>query len=189
MSEVTIHEFDEDGDVTRYQAEDRERFEIKDDAQAAWAMRKLLSLKKKWDETEAIADAERTRIDAWVHHAHSKLEPDVTYFQALLTRYAQQQRASDDRKSIETPYGVVKSRSTQPKFKVTDEDEFFKWAEENLPDAVVVKRSPSLTALKKAVTVESTGTLGLVAMSEHGEIIPGVAVEPGGVNYSVEVAE
>lgn len=189
MSQVTIHEFDQDGDVTRYEAEERERFEIKDDAQAAWAMRKLLSLRKKMAENEAIADAERTRIDAWLQHANGKFDGDVAYFEAILTRYAQQQRASEDRKSIETPYGVVKSRATQDKFKVTDEDEFFKWAEENLPDAIVIKRSPSLTALNKAVTVESTDTLGLVAMSEHGEIIPGVAVEPGGVNYTVEVAE
>lgn len=183
MSEVTIHEFDETPEP------ERERFEITDDAQAAWAMRKLLSLRKKMAENESIADAERTRIDAWLHHTNSKFEPDTAYFEAILTRYAQQQRASDDRKSIETPYGVVKSRATQDKFKVTDEDKFFKWAEENLPDAIAVKRSPSLTALKKAVTVESTDTLGLVAMSEHGEIIPGVAVEPGGVNYTVEVAE
>jgi len=183
MTEVDIHEFDLD------EQPDRERFEVTDDSQAAWAMRKLLSIRKRIAENEAIADAERTRIDEWVHQANSKFQPDVAYFEALLTRYAQQQRASDDRKSIETPYGVVKSRATQDKFKVVDEDEFFKWADENLPDAVVSKRSPSLTALKKAVTVESTDTLGLVAMSEHGEIIPGVTVEPGGVNYSVEVTE
>lgn len=183
MTEVDIHEFDVD------EQPDRERFEVTDDSQAAWAMRKLLSIRKRIAENEAIADAERTRIDEWVHQANSKFQPDVAYFEALLTRYAQQQRASDDRKSIETPYGVVKSRATQDKFKVVDEDEFFKWADENLPDAVVLKRSPSLTALKKAVTVESTDTLGLVAMSEHGEIIPGVTVEPGGVNYTVEVTE
>jgi len=183
MSEQDIHEFDTE------EAPDRERFEIKDDEQAAWAMRKLLAFRKKMAENEAIADAERTRIDAWLHHVNEKFAPDVAYFEAILTRYAQQQRAADDRKSIETPYGVVKSRSTQAKFKVIDEDTFFKWAEENLPDAIAVKRSPALTALKKAVSVESTETLGLVAMSEHGEIVPGVAVEAGGINYSVEVSE
>lgn len=183
MTEVSVHEFDEVPEP------ERERFEITEDAQAAWAMRKLLSIRQRMAENEAIADAERTRIDAWVHYANGKFESDVAYFEAILTRYAQQQRDREGRKSIETPYGSVKSRATQDKFKVTDEDEFFKWAEENLPDAVVVKRSPSMTVLKKAVTVESTNTLGLVAMSEHGEIIPGVAVEKGGVNYTVEVSQ
>ena len=183
MSEQDIYEFDTED------APDRERFEITNDEQAAWAMRKLLAFRKKMAENEAIADAERTRIDAWLHRVNEKFAPDVAYFEAILTRYAQQQRTAEDRKSIETPYGSVKSRATQDKFKVIDEDEFFKWAEENLPDAIAVKRTPSLTALKKAVTVESTETLGMVAMSEHGEIVPGVAVELGGVNYTVEVAE
>jgi hypothetical protein len=183
MSEQDIHEFDTED------APDRERFEITNDEQAAWAMRKLLAFRKKMAENEAIADAERTRIDAWLNHVNDKFAPDIAYFEAILTRYAQHQRTNEDRKSIETPYGSVKSRSTQDKFKIVDEDEFFKWAEANLPQAIVVKRSPSLTELKKAATVEHTDTLGLVAMSQDGEIIPGVAGEPGGVNYTVEVSK
>jgi len=184
MSEtVSIHEFDTED------APEKERFEITDDAQAAWAMRKLLSLRSKMAENEAIADAERTRIDAWLHYANHKFESDVAYFESLLTVYAQRQRETEDRKSVETPYGSVKSRATQDKFKVVDEEAFFKWAESALPEAINVKRTPALAALKKAATVESTDTLGMVAVMEHGEIVPGVAVEPGGVNYSVEVSK
>ena len=58
-----------------------------------------------------------------------------------------------------------------------------------MPDAITVKRSPSLAAIKSAVTVESTESLGLVAMTENGEIIPGVDVTAAGVNFSVEVTK
>lgn len=189
MTEMTVHEFDEDGDVTRYDAEDRERFEITDDAQAAWAMRKLLSFRQKMSENEAIAESEIQRINEWLHRVNRRFDDDVAYFEAILTVYARRQRDTEGRKTIDTPYGSVKSRATQAKFKVTDEDEFFAWAEVNLPDVIQIKRSPSLTALKSAATVEHTDTLGLVAMTEDGEIIPGVAVEEGGVNYTVEVTK
>jgi len=183
MTEVDIHEFDVE------EQPDRERFEVTDDNQAAWAMRHLLSVRQRIAENQAIADAERSRIDEWLDRANKKFEPDAVYFEAILLRYAQQQRASDDRKSIETPYGVIKSRATQDKFKVVDEESFLEWATDNLPDAVNVKITPSISALKDHSVVEHTTTLGFVALTNGGEIIPGVSVEPGGVNYTVEVSE
>ncbi len=181
-----IHDFDinEIPDDDEY----RERFKIENDSQASWAMRKLLSLRNKVEENEAIADSERTRIDTWLYNANHRFDKDTQYFEFVLTEYAQSQRIAG-RKSIETAYGSVKSRATQEKFLVTDEESFFAWAEQNLPDAIIVKRSPSLAAIKSAVTVESTESLGLVAMTENGEIIPGVDVTAAGVNFSVEVTK
>lgn len=186
---VNIHEYDIDSDPTRYEAEDRERFQITDDSQAAWAMRKLLALRTKMQANEKIADHERTRIDAWLDHENGKYTNDVAYFEAILTQYARQQREADNRKTIETPYGVVKSRATQNKFRVLDEQAFLDWAEANMPEAINVKRTPALSVLKESVTVEKTDSLGLVAMLEHGEIIPGVTVDPADVNYTVEVTK
>jgi hypothetical protein len=168
---------------------ERERFQVTDDSQAAWAMRKLLSLREKMTENENIAEAERYRINSWLEYANSRYEDDVVYFEGLLTQYAKTQRETEGRKTIDTPYGFVKSRATQPKFKVTDEDEFFKWAAESLPDAVAVKYTPVIPVMRNALTVEHTTTLGLVAMTENGEIVPGVTVEPAGVNYNVEVTK
>ena len=184
MSEpVDIHNFDVDPEP------DRERFEIEDDEQAAWAMRKLLHVRRRMGANERMMNAEITRIEAWRERVDNRFQPEVDYFEAILTQYAHKQRSREDRKTIDTPYGVVKSRSTSDKFKVVDEEKFLEWASENLPDAVSVKITPSVIAIKEASTVEHTRTLGLVAMTEHGEIIPGVTVEPGGVNYTVEVTE
>lgn len=183
MSEVTVFEYDTS------ETPDKEHFEVTDDAQAAWAMRKLLSLRSKMAENEAIAAAERTRIDAWLHYANAKFDGDVAYFEGLLTRYAHKQRETEGRKTIDTPYGAVKSRSTQPKFKVADDDEFIKWATDSLPEAVQIKASPLVSVLKEHVTIEHTDTLGWVAMTESGEIVPGVTAEPASVNYTVEVSK
>jgi hypothetical protein len=170
-------------------SEERERFHIIDDAQAAWAMRKLLALRSKVDENTAIADQEVNRIQEWLHRVNGKFDSDITYFEAILKIYAQKQRESDGRKTIETPYGVVKSRATSDKFRVVDEEAFFAWAEANLPDAIAVKRSPSLTVLKEKALAEHTDTLGMIAMTTDGEIIPGVDVEAGGINFTIEVSK
>lgn len=181
---ATVLDFDEDDSII----EDRERFRIEDDSQAAWAMRKLLSYRSKIAENDAIADAEHHRIEMWQQSVNAKFDHDVQYFEAILSDYARRQR-DQGRKSVDTPYGVVKTRATQDKFKVTDEEAFFKWAADNLPDAIAIKRSPSLSELKKHVTVEQTDTLGPVAITEHGEIIPGVVVEPASVSVTVEVTK
>ena len=190
MSEIDIYEYDQDGDVMRYNTEEgtRENFHITDDAQAAWAMRKLLAYKKKMVENENAANAEYQRINEWLNRVNSRYARDIEYFEAILTQYARVQRQSEGRKSIDTPYGMVKSRATQSKFKVEDPEEFIQWASINAPQLVYIKASPNLTALKEFASAEETQTLGAVAMTEDGEIIPGVTVEPANVNYTVEVA-
>lgn len=168
---------------------DMESFVVKDDAEAAWAMRKLLNLKSKMSENEDIAKAEQARIENWLLRVNGRFETDVSYFEAILTQYARTQRQNDGRKTIDTPYGTIKSRATQSKFKVEDIEVFLQWASINAPELVNIKTSPNLVALKDFASVEETQTLGSVAMTIDGEIIPGVSVDPANINFTVEVAK
>lgn len=190
MSDIDIYEYDQDGNAMRYNTEEgsRENFHIADDAQAAWAMRKLLAFKKKIVENENAANAEYQRIDEWLNRVNSRFANDIEYFEAILMQYARVQRQSEGRKTIDTPYGVVKSRATQSKFKVEDPEEFIRWASINAPQLVNIKTTPNLTALKEFASPEETQTLGAVAMTIDGEIIPGVTVDPADVKFHVEVA-
>jgi len=191
MNDLDPIEFDQEGDpmISNTDLTGREHFQIMDDAQASWAMRKLLAFRSKMAENEAAAQAEHHRIDEWLTRVNGRFDSDVEYFEAILTQYARAQRDSENRKTIDTPYGVVKSRATQQKFRVEDTESFFSWAHLNAPQLITVKESPNLTALKDFASAENTQTLGAVAMTTDGEIIPGVTVEPGDVNYTVEVAK
>lgn len=177
----TIHDFDEN-------PIDVEGFQIEDDASAAWAMRKLLHAEQERQKNVEVGEAEHQRIDAWLERVNSKFNRDIEFFEGLLRVYAVKQRA-EGRKTIDTPYGSVKSRQTQAKFQVHDVDQFLSWADKNCPDAITVKVSPSVSALKGLVSVEHTDTLGWVAMMDTGEIVPGVSVEPADVSYTVEVSK
>jgi hypothetical protein len=182
MTDPNIHEFDST-------PVDHESFRITNDGLASWAMRKLMDLRAKQAENTAIAEAERQRIADWEARVNGKFTDDIAFFESHLIQYAIHERQDANRKTIETPYGAVKSRATQDKVRVVDEPAFIEWAQDNLPAAVVTKVTASLSALKESITPEHTDTLGWIAMTANGEIVPGVVVEPSSVNYSVEVAK
>lgn len=182
MDDQNIHEFDA-------APVDREQFRITNDALASWAMRKLLDLRVKQAENTAIADAERARIDEWEKRVNGRFDDDIAFFESHLIQYGIHERQDQNRKTIETPYGVVKSRMGQPKYRVVDEEAFIDWASVNLPEAVAVKMTPALSVLKDKTTIEETDTLGPVAMVDSGEIVPGVEIEQANVSYTVEVSK
>lgn len=188
MTMDEIHDFDEDGDPTRYAAED-EAFTIQDDAQAAWAMRKALAAQIRIDANNRIAEAERGRIDTWQASVNARSNRDLAYFQGLLIRYASEQRVVEGRKTIDTPYGVVKSRQGTATISVSDPDEFIAWARQGHENLLNVKVTPALRELKAFAEIESTPTLGVIAISKDGEVIPGVQVDPGSITYTVEVSK
>jgi hypothetical protein len=182
-----IYEFDEDGDVTRYDAE-AESFRITSDDTATWAMRKALAAQQRIDANRRVAEKERHRIESWLESSNAKPERDLAYFTGLLTEYASDQRA-EGRKTIDTPYGVVKSRQGQPSISIQDPAEFIAWAQDGHEELLTVKVTPSLSAVKALAEIEATDSLGLVAITPDGEVIPGIEITPASVTYKVEVSK
>lgn len=164
-------------------------FTITDDAQAAWAMRKLLQFEQEADEARRLAEAEKDRIETWLERQLSRHQHDRDYFRSILTHYAIGQRAEKDRKTIDTPYGSVKSRAGQPKITVSDLPAFLEWAKQDKPEFVRIKEDIDLTKVKAACQIENTPTLGLVAVTDDGEIVPGLNIDPATVNITIEVTK
>ena len=186
MSEIALSEYDADDEPTREVAEDQESFRIQDDQQAAWAMRKRAHYRSKMAENSDIAELEINRITEWLNRVNESIDKNAQYFEALLIDYARRQRQTEDRKTIDTPYGRVRSRALQVKYQVTDAEGFVTWAQQHRPELLSVKISPDMKALKDAVTPEDTPTMGRVAVTEGGEVIPGVTFEPGNVSFTFE---
>lgn len=155
----------------------RQRFLIEDDGAAAWAMRKLATIRDKITANTRLADDEIARVAAWVADVNTPLERDATYFEALLTEYAIRVRDNEGRKTVSLPFGTVATRATADKVTV-DDTTFIPWARDHHPDLLRVKESPDVTALKgmlipgKPVTVD-------------GELIPGITITPGGITATI----
>ena len=164
------------------EGEERERFVVQDDSQAAWAMRKLMALRKRQADIDALAEEEAARIGSWHLHASSGLVADTNYFTGILTEYARKQRDDFDRKSISLPYGTVKSRASSRRVEVTDADAFIAWARTNAPTLIRVKEEPDKAAIKASFDSSSN----LIVDPSTGEVVPGVAVAVSDTTFTIE---
>ena len=88
---VTLGEYLEadltDADVERVEDEVGERFKLRSERAALWAMRKLADREEEMAGHIATANAERARIDAWVSEVNEKLANDCSFFTGLLVEW------------------------------------------------------------------------------------------------------
>jgi phage host-nuclease inhibitor protein Gam len=175
----------DDFESSEEQTPARDRFVVTDDKTAAWAMRKLRSIRRKIAEVDRIAAAEIARINEWREQASAQYRPDESYFVGLLTQYAAKQRAEEDRKSVVTPFGVVKSRLNQPKWTV-DTEAFLAWARANHPEMIRTKEEVNLTETKSVLALDDS----LQPFDpDTGEVAAGITVQPAEITFTVEVTE
>lgn len=168
--------------------EERERFQITDDKQAAWAMRKLAAIRKRQAEVSGIADLERERIAAWETQQIEALSGDTAYFTGLLVQYARTERDANDRKSVVLPHGSVKSRAGSRRVEIVDADAFTVWAQKNAPTLVRVRVEPDKAAIRAAIPDDvMRATNPLPVDSTTGEVMPGVSITRSEITYTVEI--
>lgn len=162
-------------ELAEYEVEGfKEPFAVNSDEEAAWAMRQLKELVGRQLSNQSVADKERGRIDEWLSKANGTLQHRVDYFRGLLIDYMRKER--DKRKSISTPYGVVKSSAVPLKYE--PDGEFIDWAKVNARHLLRFKDAPPPEPDKAAIK----------AAIKKGEPIEHVEVVEGGVNFSVELS-
>lgn len=164
--------------------EARERFRVINDRMAAWAMRRLASVQNRRADIQQIAADEKARIDGWAASQLAPLDRDVSYFEALLGEYAIDVRDTDGRKSVSTPYGVVKTRTVGGGWAITDEAALVEWAKQAHPELVDTVERFALARAKKVLETVGDGTVGDPV---RNELVPGLAVKPQDVTTSVEI--
>jgi hypothetical protein len=152
-----------------------EAFRVDDDAKATWAMRRLKHIVDQMHVNEGIAEAEMTRISSWLESVNRTLQNEAKLFEDMLIAYAMSEREKD-RKSISTPYGVIRSAIKPPKVEL-DPEAFLSWAKRENRDDLLIHREPepSRTAIKEAI--------------EAGEKIEGAVLLEGNVSYSIKVSK
>lgn len=163
----------------------RERFTITDDRAAAWAMRKLRGIRAKQAENSQVYVDEIARLDRWLSEVNAPLDRSASYFESILSDYAARCRddEQDGRKTISLPTGKISTRTLQPKWSV-DPETFMQWARTAHPDLIRVKEEPDLSRIKDALDVHPASS-GLIALSQDGEVVPGITIEPSQVSITV----
>lgn len=167
--------------------EERQHFEITNMESLTWAFRKLAAYKAKEAEIAKIAQQERQRIDDWEAEQKKSIRGDMEFFEGLIQRYHAKQLAENPKaKTLSTPFGKSKSRTSKPAPEKQDENQLIEYVIEN-DMTEFIKQSIKWSDLKKNLKVaEISGELVVVDTST-GLIVPGVTVKPGSTTFTVEV--
>lgn len=174
-------EYDDDGAVDAT-VEVGSQFQIADDAQADWALRKISAAESEIAKITKLADEEINKIIAWRVAEVTKHQRTADFMAQLLGTYHRKLFAEDaTRKTIKLPHGTLMARAGQTKFTFTPE--FVEWARINAPDMLRVKYETD--------AVKAKNTFDVVENLDHefaavwaGEVVPGVEIEPATTKFS-----
>lgn len=148
---------------------------------AAWAMRKYRVLAQRRSQYEALAEAERRRIQEWLDRVTEPLEGQMEFYGGHLQAWAMQERARG-RKSTDLPDGKVSTRQSTPTLEV-DKSTFTEWAQgANREDLLRVTYAPDMARIKESVVVNGADVLDPTT----GEVIPGLMPVPERVTVKID---
>lgn len=158
-----------------------ERWSIKDDKSAEWALKKI---------REAQEDTARwnTYYAAQMETIERQNADTVAYFTALLEAWFKTvpHKATKTQESYQLPSGKLVRKLQQPAYE-RDADALLKWAKTNLPEAIKVKEEASWTDIKNRIGKVMPD--GSAVDKETGEIIDGVTVIERDPVFKVEIKE
>lgn len=157
------------GELEEEQA--KERFKIKNLDSANWAFRKLAAISEKEKEIRELMEREINRIKDWAKEDLDKLNDSKGFFNYLLEDYYREQQAIHGKFTLSTPYGKVTSRKQQPEW-IYDNEIVIEWLNKNDKDLVRVKYEPIKADIKKKFIISGNN-----AVTEDGEIVPGIKIE------------
>jgi hypothetical protein len=162
------------------------KFEITDLSSLTWAFRKVSAFKSKEKEIKQLANIERDRIAEWEAGELSTISNSLEFFESMIAAYHSKQLEADPKaKTISTPYGKSKSRTSKEAPEKANEEAILQHVIENGMEDYI-KNSLKWADFKKAVKiVEISGEK--VVVDENGQIVPGMTVKPESISYSVEV--
>lgn len=158
-----------------------ERWSIKDDKSAEWALKKI---------REAQEDTARwnTYYAAQMEAIERQNADTVAYFTALLEAWFKTvpHKATKTQESYQLPGGKLVRKAQQPTYE-RDADALLTWAKSSFPEAVKVKEEASWEAIKKRIT--AVNGAGQAIDRETGELIPGVKIIQRDPVFRVELAK
>jgi hypothetical protein len=136
-------------------------------AKADWAVSRILEAEARIARRAALASELHSRIDAWFQKASSLDNDSISYLSMLLRPFVESEIATQRRsRSLILPSGTAQLRKLPDKLDIIDRDAALSYCETSHPEAVIVKKDLSRSALKTLIV-------------SQGEAIPGCSFELG----------
>ena len=158
-----------------------ERWIIKDDKSAEWALKKIREAEEDTARWNAYYAAQMETIER-------QNADTVAYFTALLEAWFETvpHKTTKTQESYQLPGGKLVRKAQQPAYE-RDADALLGWAKTSFPEAVKVKEEASWTDIKNRIGKVMPD--GSAVDKETGEIIDGVTVIARDPVFKVEIKE
>lgn len=162
-----------------------EAFEVVNDSQANWALRKIKEHQQEIKWNQEMAQYEIEKIEEWEEQVNQPLTRSIDYFQGLLAQYAMAKKEADPEfKSLKLPNGNLQFRKQQPKWNYDNKKVVESLKQLGMTDYIRVKEEPAKSDIKKVLTVA-----GDKVVNENGEVVEGIEIEERDESFSVKINE
>ena len=170
-----------------YVEQDKEPFVVDNDLKAEWVLSKIRETKAECEKQITEIKRQMAFYEARIESLQSAAEIDIARLENMLVPYFEDRdqagfvKATKTQKKYVLPSGSITLKYAAPEFE-HDDAALVPWLEQNKPELIKVKKSADWATLKKSLTV-----VGTEALTEDGEIVPGVAVSMKPERFVVDV--
>lgn len=151
---------------------EQQGFAIDNDNKADWAVRKILTLQKKNEEIEQLAELRINQIKQWQKQESEGNESSINYLISLLGPYAKSQ-LDGKKKTVKMPSGNISFRAKSPEYfiagnKVDGKSQpLIDHVKQSDPEYLKIEESVNWSEFKDTLTPLSTGKV----LTNDGEIL------------------
>jgi hypothetical protein len=135
-----------------------ERFSINSVELAAWAIRKIADSRARIQSRNELASLYKQKIETWLEKANAEDSESIDLLMGHLKPFAEVEIGNQRRsKTLVLPGGSISLRKKPDRLEILDEAETIEFCEKHLPEAIIIKKSVSKTAIKASLA--TTGCL------------------------------
>lgn len=175
--------------------EEKEHFVVDDDNKACWALKQIKKLQNEIGQKKELADSQIYQVKQWLEEETGKRKKNIEYLESLLQEYGYQLKKKDSKlKTHSLPFGDLKFRKQQPKWKYGDEKDIV----ESLEQHGFNEESGLIKVDKKAVKKEIKALVKTknspykikkrrIVNTETGQVIKGVTVADRPEKFEIKV--
>lgn len=168
---------------------DKIQFEIKDEGQANFFLRKVTELREEREKINKMCDDEVKRfvdkIETYRIKETATLDKTEEYFSSLLSEYASKQLEGTKKKSLKLPFGTL-AFSKSPDSYVYETDAAMEFVSKEMPQFIRTKTELNKAELKKNLFVNESGEVMVKISEDSSTLIPGVTFSPGEKKFKIK---
>jgi hypothetical protein len=140
-------------------------FSITDTSTASWAASKVLEAQARIADRAALAASYKARIDSWLSSSSKADEDSAAYLSLLLKPYIESElsRSHSRSRTLHLLTASASLRKGQDHVEILDPDAALSYCETSYPEAVVVKKELSRSALRRLILSNGTPIPGVEA--------------------------